>query len=337
MAIQVNGTQVIGNSRELTNIASVDATTVAAMAAAGVGGGKANAFTLSQTASGTFTVPIDCTMVIQLIGGGGSGGRMANQFGTAKTALATGGASGGSSFKKVTATAGQTFTVVIGSGAYSNNGGLTNTSESGNSGGNSTVTGTGVSMTANGGGGGTTYIGAYDLTKTINSNAGGSASGGDTNLTGNISTAAVGYSSAYYTFAVGCSAGAAAGYCGPIPVNTKVKNNGSIIAVSYAQGIIDNSASDRVLGSFHYYQTEVSMGSSAFFSTYTQQSGNYPYKRRYHAPGDFDGWFGKLGGGSGGVLNSAFASTLTSAQISSGEGTIQAGDGVCLFTMFTDL
>lgn len=39
MAIQVNGTQVIGNSRELTNIASVDATTAAAIGAAGVGGG----------------------------------------------------------------------------------------------------------------------------------------------------------------------------------------------------------------------------------------------------------------------------------------------------------
>ena len=39
MAIQVNGTQVIGNSRELTNIASVDATTAAAITAAGVGGG----------------------------------------------------------------------------------------------------------------------------------------------------------------------------------------------------------------------------------------------------------------------------------------------------------
>jgi len=39
MAIQVNGTQVIGNSRELTNIASVDATTVATLNAGGVGGG----------------------------------------------------------------------------------------------------------------------------------------------------------------------------------------------------------------------------------------------------------------------------------------------------------
>jgi len=39
MAIQVNGTTVIDNSRQLTNIASVDATTVAALGAAGVGGG----------------------------------------------------------------------------------------------------------------------------------------------------------------------------------------------------------------------------------------------------------------------------------------------------------
>lgn len=38
MAIQVNGTEVISNSRALNNIASVDATTVAAMGAAGVGG-----------------------------------------------------------------------------------------------------------------------------------------------------------------------------------------------------------------------------------------------------------------------------------------------------------
>lgn len=38
MAIQVNGTTVIDNSRNLTNIASVDATTAAAIGAAGVGG-----------------------------------------------------------------------------------------------------------------------------------------------------------------------------------------------------------------------------------------------------------------------------------------------------------
>lgn len=40
MAIQVNGTEVISNSRALNNIASVDATTAAAITAAGVGGGS---------------------------------------------------------------------------------------------------------------------------------------------------------------------------------------------------------------------------------------------------------------------------------------------------------
>lgn len=38
MAIQVNGTTVIDNSRQLTNIASVDATTASALGTAGVGG-----------------------------------------------------------------------------------------------------------------------------------------------------------------------------------------------------------------------------------------------------------------------------------------------------------
>jgi len=41
MAIQVNGTTVIDNSRNLNNISSIDATTAAAINAAGVGGGSA--------------------------------------------------------------------------------------------------------------------------------------------------------------------------------------------------------------------------------------------------------------------------------------------------------
>jgi hypothetical protein len=49
MAIQVSGTQVIGNSRELTNIASVDATTAASITAAGVGGASGEqAFTADE-------------------------------------------------------------------------------------------------------------------------------------------------------------------------------------------------------------------------------------------------------------------------------------------------
>ena len=54
MAIKVNGTTVIDDSRALSNIASVDATTVAAMSAAGVGGGS-DWTTLSNTATYTFT------------------------------------------------------------------------------------------------------------------------------------------------------------------------------------------------------------------------------------------------------------------------------------------
>jgi len=51
MAIQVSGTQVISNSRGLTNIASVDATTAAAIGAAGVGGGGS----IELTATGSIT------------------------------------------------------------------------------------------------------------------------------------------------------------------------------------------------------------------------------------------------------------------------------------------
>ena len=49
MAIKVGGTTVIDDSRQLSNIASVDATTVAALGAAGVGGGAGSA---DLTASG---------------------------------------------------------------------------------------------------------------------------------------------------------------------------------------------------------------------------------------------------------------------------------------------
>lgn len=56
MAIQVNGTEVVSNSRALNNIASVDATTAASITAAGVGGPSlaswtdlANSYTFSFT------------------------------------------------------------------------------------------------------------------------------------------------------------------------------------------------------------------------------------------------------------------------------------------------
>jgi hypothetical protein len=50
MAIQVNGTEVISNSRELSNIASVDAATAAAIEAAGVGGSSTDAYAVGTYA-----------------------------------------------------------------------------------------------------------------------------------------------------------------------------------------------------------------------------------------------------------------------------------------------
>jgi len=55
MAIQVNGTTVIDNSRQLTNIASIDSTTASAFTAAGVGGGSAEWNNLSNVYSYTYT------------------------------------------------------------------------------------------------------------------------------------------------------------------------------------------------------------------------------------------------------------------------------------------
>ena len=55
MAIKVNGTTVINDSRALTNIASVDATTVAAFGAAGVGGTSYATTTYTSSADSTYS------------------------------------------------------------------------------------------------------------------------------------------------------------------------------------------------------------------------------------------------------------------------------------------
>ena len=89
MAIQISGTQVIGNSRELTNIASVDATTATAIGAAGVGGGPAapnwnpNATpNATFTSSGTWSKPTlsDSTWIIFYGVGGGGGANSSGSY-----------------------------------------------------------------------------------------------------------------------------------------------------------------------------------------------------------------------------------------------------------------
>ena len=61
MAIKVNGTTVINDSRALTNIASVDATTVAAIGAAGVGGATTLLVDRANIANGTSYVEVSFT------------------------------------------------------------------------------------------------------------------------------------------------------------------------------------------------------------------------------------------------------------------------------------
>ena len=194
MAIQVGGTTVINNSRQLQNIASVDATTVAALGSAGVGGGKNNVSSLLVVASETFTVPFACDMHVLVCGGGGGGAACATGTENAGNGRATGGAAGGVAIKLFTGvSAGASVSITIGApGAFAQlstaNGAQ---AVSGGTGGNTSVTYSGTTVTGNGGGGGTAAANTTDRT----SNAGGSASGGDTSVTG--ATSSTGYVTAH--------------------------------------------------------------------------------------------------------------------------------------------
>ena len=61
MAIKVNGTTVVNDSRALTNIASLDSTTAAAITAAGVGGGEVVSLTSNGALSNTTYIEVSFT------------------------------------------------------------------------------------------------------------------------------------------------------------------------------------------------------------------------------------------------------------------------------------
>lgn len=67
MAIQVSGTTVIDDSRNLTNIASVDATTVASISAAGVGGGGTHDFVASGAISNGDVVALNADGTVSVV------------------------------------------------------------------------------------------------------------------------------------------------------------------------------------------------------------------------------------------------------------------------------
>lgn len=131
--------------------------------------------------SGTFTVQKTGWHRITVIGAGGSGGREVTSSSDSNArCVAGGGGAGGTCVKEVLLTQGVNYTVTIGAGGASVSGSAT-----GNAGGTTTVTGPGVSMTANGGSGGLAddTIGSTSALS-ASGGVGGAASGGDVNYTG---------------------------------------------------------------------------------------------------------------------------------------------------------
>jgi hypothetical protein len=135
MAIKINGTTVIDNARELANIASLDATTIATLLAS-LGGlmGNIDLF----TSSGTFTVPAGVTRITAVVVGGGAGGSKYNYGNDGATTGGSGGGRGATSFANLTVTPGASLSVVIGSAG---NGSTANFGGNGGNGGDSTFAG----------------------------------------------------------------------------------------------------------------------------------------------------------------------------------------------------
>ena len=133
----------------------------------------------------TWSAPEDCTVLIQAIGAGGSGGGIAKDDTANLEVGASGGSGGGYSRKKVTLTSGDTLTFTVGAGGARETMADNLIDHHGNAGGNTTLTGpSSLSITANGGSGGSgRRVGSGDITYATQP-TGGTASGGDVNITG---------------------------------------------------------------------------------------------------------------------------------------------------------
>jgi len=153
------------------------------------GAGAACTALHNQTGSHTWTAPADCTVVIQAVGAGGSGGGISKDDTDNMEVAVSGGSGGGYSRKKVSLSSGDVLSFTVGAGGateFLNDNGTDNT---GNAGGATTVTGpNSLSLTANGGSGGSgRRVTSGDLTFATQP-TGGTASGGDLNVTGTAGT-----------------------------------------------------------------------------------------------------------------------------------------------------
>lgn len=156
MAIQISGTTVINNSRQLQNIASVDATT-AAVIAENAGGGGGPRFQELVTTSQTWSPKMNGDAYLILVGAGGTGGIGRDQLTSSASYFnVAGGGAAGMCIHKATLSTSQSYTVTIGAGhtnskSFGNN---LSSGQNGGTGGTSSFSGNGISLTANGGNGG---------------------------------------------------------------------------------------------------------------------------------------------------------------------------------------
>ena len=203
------------------------ASSLKALLALGGGGGGGVIIDLQLvTASMAWKAIRSGNYIVTAIGGGGSGGAIGGSTGS--NLFAQGGCAGGLARKKIKLTAGDTLTIVIGTGGAENT--RNNAIGNGAAGGNTTVTGTSINLVANGGSGGSAISFAIDMPAIT----GGTATGGDINTTGGGQPArtstgtsaalggssvgifnSVGYPGAYSSLICGAGAGVGgAGYTG---------------------------------------------------------------------------------------------------------------------------
>lgn len=133
------------------------------------GGGQITRFERVFLTSGTFNAPIAGKYLVTAIGGGGAGGGR----GTTAAQVGGGGAAGGFSQRLVTLAANDAITYTV--GAF----GVGASNAIGGTGGTTTISVAGYTLTANGGAGG-----PANLTADGTPAAGGTASGGTINVTG---------------------------------------------------------------------------------------------------------------------------------------------------------
>lgn len=183
MAIQISGTTVVNNSRQLQNIASLDSTTAATIGAAAGGGAGAIFFEHFSSTMTNWQPKIAGDVYVVVAGAGGSG--MVSKYYSTQNLITRlnvgGGGSGGVVIHKFTgvSTSQSPSTITVAGAAQ-----ITQTSDgaatAGAAGGSSSITIGGTTITAGGGGGGTQVGGAaYGLDRTAVGGAGGSASGGN--------------------------------------------------------------------------------------------------------------------------------------------------------------